>query len=262
MGFQISSNFAGLNAYNNLGVHQAKANAALARISSGLKASGGGDVASQGIANTMNTSLQTNKSSVSQIQGATIQLQAADAVYSEMIGLAQKGMEVANSSLNTGANFAAVDNQADGILAGINSLKANANFAGASVFFALADIGDLTPFTGLPVGPAVPLLLAAFTAPITDATSAGVVSAQFSAFIDEVVELRATNAGNLAALQNTMQALNSVAANEMVGISQAQDTDIATEMMNLTSANIMTEAATAMLAQAMQMPNSVLKLLQ
>jgi len=32
--------------------------------------------------------------------------------------------------------------------------------------------------------------------------------------------------------------------------------------MNLTAANIMTEAATAMLAQAMQMPNGVLKLLQ
>ncbi len=41
-----------------------------------------------------------------------------------------------------------------------------------------------------------------------------------------------------------------------------ENTDIAKEMMNLTAANIMTEAATAMLAQAMQMPNSVLKLLQ
>jgi len=53
-----------------------------------------------------------------------------------------------------------------------------------------------------------------------------------------------------------------VSANELSALGQAQDTDIATEMMNLTSANIMTEAATAMLAQAMQMPNSVLKLLQ
>jgi flagellin len=48
----------------------------------------------------------------------------------------------------------------------------------------------------------------------------------------------------------------------MAGIGQAQDADIAKEMMSLTSANIMTEAATAMLSQAMQLPNSVLKLLQ
>jgi flagellin-like hook-associated protein FlgL len=33
-------------------------------------------------------------------------------------------------------------------------------------------------------------------------------------------------------------------------------------MMNLTSANIMTDAATAMLAQAMQLPTSVLNLLK
>ena len=76
------------------------------------------------------------------------------------------------------------------------------------------------------------------------------------------IDARATNAGNLASLQNSLQALNSVAANESAGVGQAQDTDIAKEMMNLTSANIMTEAATAMLAQAMQLPNSVLKLLQ
>ena len=50
--------------------------------------------------------------------------------------------------------------------------------------------------------------------------------------------------------------------NEMNGVSAAQDTDIAKEMINLTSANIMTEAATAMLAQAMQANNAVLRLFQ
>ena len=76
------------------------------------------------------------------------------------------------------------------------------------------------------------------------------------------LDLRSTNAGNLASLQNTLQVLNSVAATELVGIGEVQDTDIATEMMNLTSANILTAAATAMLAQAMQMPSSVLTLLR
>jgi len=48
----------------------------------------------------------------------------------------------------------------------------------------------------------------------------------------------------------------------MAGVSAAQDTDIAQEMITLTSANIMTEAATAMLAQAMQSNNTVLRLFQ
>ena len=97
---------------------------------------------------------------------------------------------------------------------------------------------------------------------ITTAATALLAAGEFSAFVSTMVDSRATNAGNLASMQNTLQVLNSVAANEMAGIGQAQDTDIAKEMMSLTSANIMTEAATAMLAQAMQLPNSVLKLLQ
>ena len=48
MPFQIGANYPALNVYNNLGVHQAKAADSLARISSGLKAAGGGDVASAG----------------------------------------------------------------------------------------------------------------------------------------------------------------------------------------------------------------------
>ena len=41
MVYQVNSNVAALNVYNNLSVHQAKSSASLARISSGLKAAGG-----------------------------------------------------------------------------------------------------------------------------------------------------------------------------------------------------------------------------
>ncbi len=70
MAFQINSNVTALNVYNNLGVHQAKSSAALARISSGLKAAGGGDIASQGTAATLNAALQATQSSISQVQSA------------------------------------------------------------------------------------------------------------------------------------------------------------------------------------------------
>ena len=87
-------------------------------------------------------------------------------------------------------------------------------------------------------------------------------AANFTAALAAIVDGRAENAAYIAAFQSTLQVLNSTAANELAAISQVENTDIAKEMMNLTAANIMTEAATAMLAQAMQMPNSVLKLLQ
>ncbi len=105
MAFQVNSNVSALNVYNNLGVHQAKSSASLARISSGLKAAGGGDIASQGTAATLNAAMQATQSSISQVQNAINQLQAADAAYGETIALGQKGIEVASRGADAGADF-------------------------------------------------------------------------------------------------------------------------------------------------------------
>jgi flagellin len=258
MAFQINSNVTALNVYNNLSVHQAKSSAALARISSGLKAAGGGDIASQGTAATLNAALQATQSSISQVQSSINQLQAADAAYGELIALGQKGLEVASRGADAGADFSALGTQAAALKVGITSIQTNTQFNGAVFTTASTpDVGGGT-FTATPTVAAVPTL----TAAISDTATAATAASDFTTYVNATVDIRATNAGRLASLQNTLQVLNSVAANETAGIGQAQDTDIAKEMMNLTSANIMTEAATAMLAQAMQLPNSVLKLLQ
>ena len=247
MVYQVNSNVSALNVYNNLGVHQAKSAASLARISSGLKAAGGGDVASQGTAATINAAMQATQSSISLVQSAINRLQVADAAYGEMIALGQKGLEVASRVSDAGADTSAITTQLAALTAGITSINTRTQVIGASWTAALTpDVGSTT-FTATPTVATVP--------------AANTVAA-YTTYIEATVDIRGTNAGNLAALQNTLQVLNSVSANELAGIGQAQDTDIAKEMMNLTSANIMTEAATAMLAQAMQLPNSVLKLLQ
>ena len=258
MVYNVNSNVSALNVYNNLGVHQAKSAASLARISSGLKAAGGGDVASQGAAASINEKMQATLSSISQVQSAINQLQSADAAYGELIALGQKGMEVGFRGADAGADGSALFTQLTAITAGITSIQANTQFNGAVFTTALTpDVGGGT-FTATPTVAAGPTVAA------TDATGANAVTTAGSmkTYVEATVDIRATNAGRIASLQNTLQVLNSVAANELAGISQAQDTDIAKEMMNLTSANIMTEAATAMLAQAMQLPNSVLRLLQ
>ena len=260
MAFQVNSNVAALNVYNNLGVHQAKSAASLARISSGLKAAGAGDIASQGTAATLNAATQATQSSISQVQSAINRLQAADAAYGELIALGQKGMEVGNRGADAGADGTALFAQLTAINAGITSIQAETEFGGADLFTAPA----LTPDVGGGTFTATPTVATGPTVAASDATGVNAVTTAGSmkTYVEATVDLRATNAGRIASLQNTLQVLNSVAANELAGIGQAQDTDIAKEMMNLTSANIMTEAATAMLAQAMQLPNSVLKLLQ
>ena len=137
MAYQVNSNVAALNVYNNLSVHQAKSSASLARISSGLKAAGGGDVASQGTAATLNAAnCKGPKAAISQVQSAINQLQAADAAYGELIALGQKGrgslsrdrmtpmlVRTPTSAITAQVNVA--------LTAGITSIQTNTEFNGS-----------------------------------------------------------------------------------------------------------------------------------
>jgi flagellin len=251
MAFQVSTNVSALNVYNNLGVQQTKAAASLAKISSGLKAAGGGDVASQGTAAALSAHAQLTQANISKVQTAVNALQAADTALGELVALGQKGLDVAGGFTAAGADTSAMEAQLGSLVLGITSVM-TATFNGAALTAAAATlpVGG-TAFAGSPTFAAVP----------TASNAAGGLAA-FTVYVGAAVDARATNAANLATVQSSLQVLNAVAANEMAGVSQAQDTDIAMEMMNLTAANIMTEAATAMLAQSMQLPNAVLRLIQ
>jgi flagellin len=263
MSFQVNANIAALNVYNNLGVHQAKAADSLSRISSGLKASGFGDIASQGTANGIYGNLQATSSNISQVQAAINQLQVADAAYGEQIALGQKGQQVALGGANAGADTSALWSQLTAIEVGISSIQDNTQFNGAVFTTALTpNMGVGALGTAPTPGNAADPVIAGAAAAAATVANIATTATNMATFVAATVDIRATNAANIATLQNSLQVLNATAANELAGVGQAQDTDIATEMMSLTSANIMTEAATAMLAQAMQLPNSVLKLLQ
>ena len=249
MAFQVSTNTAALQVYNNLGVHQVSSSQALAKISSGLKAAGGTDVASLGAATTLKINYQATQSAITDVQNAINTLRVADQIYAEAIALGQNGLEVANRAADANADTSATTAQLAKITLGIASVLAGEFNGGTVLGTALTPKVDASGNT-LTVTPAD-------TADPTADTVAG-----YTTFVQAAIDDRAENAANLAVLQSTLQLLNASAMNEMAGVSAAQDTDIAQEMITLTSANIMTEAATAMLAQAMQSNNAVLRLFQ
>ena len=107
-------------------------------------------------------------------------------------------------------------------------------------FQALVNIIDGKTADGLPIDK-------------TDAPTTGVAL---------VSELRS----NLGAVQNrlehTVANLDTVAENMQSAESRIRDVDMAKEMMNFTKNNILNQAATAMLAQANQVPQTVLSLIR
>jgi len=257
MGFQVSPNTAALQVYNNLAVHQVSSSQSLAKISSGLKAAGGTDVASLGAANALKINYQATQSAITDVQNAINTLRVADQIYAEAIALGQNGLEVANRAADANADTSATTAQLGKITAGIASVLAGEFNGGTVLGTALTPKVDASGNT-LTVTPA--LFANGNTPPTNDPATDDV--AGYTAFVQAVIDDRAENAANLAVLQSTLQLLNASAMNEMAGVSAAQDTDIAQEMITLTSANIMTEAATAMLAQAMQSNNAILRLFQ
>jgi len=88
------------------------------------------------------------------------------------------------------------------------------------------------------------------------------VQTQATSFLNAL----STQRSKLGALQNQMEAtvdnVQELSSNLSAARSRIQDTDYATETASLTKGQILQQAATAMLAQANQMPNVILSLLK
>lgn len=84
--------------------------------------------------------------------------------------------------------------------------------------------------------------------------------------INDAIETVSAERSKLGATQNrldhTINNLTATAENLSEAESRIRDVDMAEEMMSFTKNNILSQAATSMLAQANQMPQSVLQLLQ
>ena len=97
---------------------------------------------------------------------------------------------------------------------------------------------------------------------VKDQTSAAAAVDKIKAAINTVSSTR----GDLGAIQNrlehTINNLGVTTENMTAAESRIRDVDMAKEMMTYTKNNILTQAAQAMLAQANQLPQGVLQLLQ
>ncbi len=107
------------------------------------------------------------------------------------------------------------------------------------------------------------LLLAQTTPPAFDVT---ITTANVSTFAvnatDQVATERATLGASQSRLELSSSALATQTTNLEAAISLIRDVDVAQESTQFAKGNILVQAGTAMLAQANQIPQSVLKLLQ
>ena len=97
---------------------------------------------------------------------------------------------------------------------------------------------------------------------VSSVSSATKAIASMDAAIETVSSMRSQLGATQNRLNRTVDNLSNVMANTQASRSRIQDTDYAAESTALAKAQIIQQAATAMLAQANQQPQSVLSLLQ
>ena len=93
-------------------------------------------------------------------------------------------------------------------------------------------------------------------------TAAGLAITQIDAAITAVTTARATYGADMATFSSAVANLGVQSVNTAAAYSRVMDTDYAVETTNMIRNQILQQAGTAMLAQANQIPNSVLSLLR
>ena len=280
---RIQHNIMAMNAYRNYNNNTSALSKNLEKLSSGYKINrAGDDAAGLAISEKMRaqiTGLETAqknaKDGISLIQTAEGALTEVHDMLNRMVELATQS---ANGTFDNNVDRKNLQAELDQLRSEINRISDFANFNGIKLFD--GSMSQLTASAGitLQIGDtsesfnvlsftlgnmdAGCLGISADKVSITNAASAGVAISFIKAAINKVSTVR----GQLGAYQNrlnhTINNLSVMTENIQDAESTIRDTDVADEMMAYTKNNILVQSAQAMLAQANQVPQGVLQLLQ
>lgn len=286
MGMQINTNIAALNSYRNLSGTQNDLSKSLEKLSSGLRINRAADDAaglaiSEGLraqVRGLTVASRNAQDGISVIQTAEGSLTEVHSILQRMRDLAVQG---ANDSNNADSRTA-IQNEADELSKELYRVQESTNFNGIALLkggtlnFQIGADGDAAAtdqinnlaVTLANVGTSVGTLIG--TNGTTAGTGFNVTSATTAQAtiesIDTAIKNVSTDRAKLGASQNRFEsAINSLSVakeNLTAAESRIRDTDMAAEMVKFTRSNILSQAGTAMLAQANQSNQGVLQLLR
>lgn len=285
----INTNLASLNAQRNLSSTQSSLSTAMQRLSSGLRVnSAKDDAAGLAIAERMNAQVRGMNVAMRNANDGISMAQTAEGALSKVGDNLQRMRELAVQAANDTNGLSdrqSLDKEyqqlAQEIARVVSSTKFNGrnllNNAQDTVFQVGANTGtdnqitisavDLSGSAGLSVttGSGVDTLNGALGSLIGGSASA--LSARNSMVaIDTALDLVNNTRAEFGAAQNRFEAVISnlqvASENTAAARSRIMDADFAAETANLSRTQILQQAGTAMVAQANQLPQSVLKLIQ
>jgi flagellin len=260
MGLRINQNIAAQNAYRNLSVTDGQLSKSLEKLSSGFRINrAGDDAAGLSISEGLRSQVGGLKVAVRNAQDGVSVVQTAEGALTEVHSMLQRMNDLAvqhASGVNNTESKAALASEFDALKTEIGRIQDNTKFNGVALFPGTAATLDFQ--VGYDSADKISVDLEKVdvsAAVITDSNT-----------VQTAVTSVSTARADLGAIQNrfehTINSLNVAVENLSASESRIRDTDMASEMMSFTRAQILSQAGTAMLAQANQVPQGVLQLLR
>jgi flagellin len=257
----------------------------LEKLSSGLRINRAADdaaglVISENLRSQVSSITMANRNA----QDGVSVVQTAEGQYVEVANMLRRMRDLTIQSMN-GSNDAnartALDSEFQQLKAQIVQIGTNSRFGDLNLFVSVGSTdfqaaAGVTFQVGFQSNDVILVSFAALNTGsvgtlTTTATTGGFISSYASAaaaltMLDTAIDIVSTNRGRLGALQNRMESLirgNSVTIENLAASeSRIRDTDMAEETTAFTRNQILQQSGTAMLAQAQQVPQSILSLLR
>lgn len=273
---RINHNISALNTYRQLSVNNSMMAKSLEKLSSGLRINrAGDDAAGLAISEKMRGQIRGLEMAVKNAQDGISLIQTAEGALNEVHSILQRMRELAvqaANDTNVNADRQALQDEFNQLVEEIGRIKDNTTFNTQKLLDGSAG-SSLKIQVGADSGQTIAIDMTTNGVNLSGVYSAvsglDITSYSGAAYAISVVQtqIETVSAGRsyLGALQNrlehTINNLSNAAENLTAAESRIRDVDMAKEMMEFTKQSILSQAATAMLAQANQMPQMVLQLL-
>ena len=267
MPMTINTNVVSLNAQRNLTMSQSSLATSMQRLSSGLRVnSAKDDAAGLAIATRQDAQIRGINVAIRNANDGVSLAQTAEGALSTMTDALQRMRELAvqaQNGSNGTSDRANLDTEFQALASEVTRIAAQTKFngtaivgasAGAQVFQVGANGGDTLTITTTQV--------TTVGGGITTAALASTALSDIDAKLDVINTSRASYGAAMSRFSMAIQNLQIASENQSAARGRIMDADFAAETSNMSRAQILQQAGTAMVAQANQLPQQVLQLLR
>jgi flagellin len=276
---RINNNIQALNAYRQLNHNQGLVSKHLEKLSSGLRINrAADDAAGLAISEKMRSQIRGLNTAERNTMDAISLIQTAEGALNETHAILQRmrelSVQAANGTLET-KDRESIQDEIDQLTAEIDRIAETTQFNAKKLLSGDAGAGMADLNLNMQIGANASETIT-ITIGVMDANTLGIQNTDVSTTqtaastaitaIDNAITKVSEQRSKLGAYQNRMEHtvtnLGVAAENLTAAESRIRDADMAKEMTDFTKNNIINQSATAMLAQANQLPQGILQLLK